>query len=146
MAAVCEGCGAETNQYTMRFFSGRAHYECRVCSHPRHRASQCVNPYENLVLEHVHDEFGKPVRVTSRRQLQQAEKRYNFRSVVGNYLEENFDKPPQQRKMSPIDEVTTAGRAGKKDAKGNRIGWMYPEVAEKMLAEVRAKNIDINKW
>lgn len=144
---VCDSCGEETARYVVRFYDGRLHQECRVCTHPRHSGySSCVNPYADLRLDHVLDEENKPVRVTSRRQLEQAEKRYNFRSLVAHTMSENFDKPPQQRKMNAIDEVTMAGRAGKKDEHGNRIGWMYPSIAESMLKEIREKGIDINDW
>lgn len=146
MAAICDDCGQETQRYVMKFWAGRAHYSCRVCEHPRHSAIACVNPYADLTLEHVLDEQGKPVRVTSRRQLEQAEKRYNFRSLVAHTNSDNFDKPPQQRKMDALDEVTAAGRAGKKDAQGNPIGWLYPSVAERMLKECREKGIDISTW
>ena len=54
-------------------------------------------------MDHVHDEYGKPIRVTSLRQLQAAESRYNFASVVGNMDDANVNTPPQQRKIQVAD-------------------------------------------
>jgi len=52
----------------------------------------CHNPYENLVLDHIRDEQGKPVRVNSARELADAEKKYNFIHAASHGLE---DEAPQ---------------------------------------------------
>jgi len=132
----------------MRFFSGRAHYTCHVCENPRHSIPQCVNPYANLVLEHARDEQGNPVRVTSKRQLLEAEKRYKFKSLVANWNSENFDKPPQLTPPCAADRIAAqvADVQGKRDAQGNRLGFMYPEIAAAQLKEIKEKGIDIDTW
>ena len=47
----------------------------------------CHNPYENLVLENIRDEKGKPVRVNSAKELADAEKKYNFIHAASHGLE-----------------------------------------------------------
>lgn len=150
MSEICESCGEDTPRYVMKFYSGRAHYTCHVCEHPRHSRVGQVNPFANMILEHVTGEDGKPVRVTSRRQLEAAEKKYHFRSLVAHSWEENFDKPPQLAQEHPADriarqmaEVTSSGQ---RDGDGKKKGWMYPEVAAAQLRELKEKNIDIRDW
>lgn len=58
------------------------------------------NPFSTageLILEHIYDENGKPLRVTSRRQLEEAESRYHFNHIPTNMDRENWDKPKQQQ-------------------------------------------------
>lgn len=50
------------------------------------------NAFQNLTLQNVHDEFGKPVTVNSERELRSAEKRYGFIHSASWGLE---NKPPQ---------------------------------------------------
>lgn len=78
-----------------------------------------------MELEHAHDEMGNPVRVTSLRQLQDAERRYGFKSLVANEREADFDKPPQHRQKDLHEATSEAG------------GWLYPEIAESMVQEMR---------
>lgn len=78
-----------------------------------------------MELEHAHDEFGQPVRVSSLRQLQAAERRYGFKSLVANEREADFDKPPQHRPKDLMEATSAAG------------GWLYPEIAESMIQELR---------
>ncbi len=56
-----------------------------------------------LTLDHVADEFGQKLHVENLRQLSAAEKRYGFQSVVLNSDAQNFDDPPQQRKIEVAD-------------------------------------------
>lgn len=58
-----------------------------------------VNPF-SITFDHVADEFGQHLHVDSIRQLEAAEKRLGFQSVVLNSDAQNFDDPPQQK---PID-------------------------------------------
>jgi hypothetical protein len=53
----------------------------------------------DLTLDHVH-EFGQKVHVSNIRELEAAEKRLGFQSVVLNSDAQNFDDPPQQK---PVD-------------------------------------------
>lgn len=93
MANVCEACGETC--YRTRFLAGRwLGLDCR-CVTDKAQAS-CNNPFGDLTLEHVFDERGNKVRITSSRQLAEAEKRYNFASVVRNQDSTNIDRPPEQ--------------------------------------------------
>lgn len=84
-----------------------------------------ANPFSALRLDHVHNELGQPVEVTSLRQLQQAEKHYKFKSLVANEREADFDKPPQHRQKDLFEATSESG------------GWLYPELAEAMIPELR---------
>lgn len=53
----------------------------------------CSNPYENLKLDNVRDEHGKPVVVHSLKELREAEKKYNFVHAVSS--DDQIDLPPQ---------------------------------------------------
>lgn len=57
------------------------------------KRGRCHNPYENLILEHVRDERGKPIHVNSEAELHAAEKRYNF---VHNATWGTEAEPPKQ--------------------------------------------------
>jgi hypothetical protein len=148
MSQICDSCGAETERYFIRFHSGRSYTECKVCNQPRHSAPSCVNPYADLTLEHVHDESGKPLRVTSKRQLLEAEKRFGFRSLVANMNSENFDKPPQVKNPDPYDRISQqlSEQVGRRDSHGNKLGFLYPEVARAQLRELKEKGISIDDW
>lgn len=103
--AKCEGCGESV--YRMRYSasaekmlgigSGSCHcYEGIV---GRELIARTTNTAFAIELDHVHDEFGHKVKVENLRQLSAAEKRYGFQSVVLNSDAQNFDDPPQQRRM-----------------------------------------------
>jgi putative FmdB family regulatory protein len=53
----------------------------------------CSNPYENLTLEHVRGEDGRPITVHSLKELHQAEKKYGFVHAVSS--DDQIDLPPQ---------------------------------------------------
>jgi len=57
----------------------------------------------SVTLQHVHDEFGKPIRVDNLRQLSAAESRYGFESCILSRNEQNFNDAPQQRKFGVAD-------------------------------------------
>lgn len=79
-----------------------------------------------MILDHVTDEeTGKPLRITSARQLREAEKRYKFRSLVGHTEEANFDKPPQGEKRNLAQIMLDEGK------------FLYPDVARSMIKEMR---------
>lgn len=131
MSAVCDKCGKEVSRYSqwpIEQPDGKYRFvtSCYVCEHPRHSAPSCANPFGDLVLEHVHDEQGKPVRVTSLRQLREAEKRYGFRSLVANSDEKNFDKPDVIAPKRPRDAFESMSEHNK---------WLYPDMARTMLAD-----------
>jgi hypothetical protein len=65
------------------------------CSAYDHSADNVNSPYLGLVLEHVRDEKGKPVRVDSLRQMSEVEKKYNVVHAVTSYGE-NYH-PPEKR-------------------------------------------------
>ena len=91
MASPCDKCGKRVAR--VRFVGARwLGHDCG-CAAERVLPT-ATNPYGDLTLQHVHDENGKPLRVTSARQLREAETRYNFSSVVANQDSKNFDTPP----------------------------------------------------
>jgi len=148
MSQQCDTCGEVTERYFVRFNNGKSFTECKVCNQPRHSAPSCVNPYADMILTHVHDESGKPLRVTSKRQLLAAEKRYGFRSLVANYNSENFDKPPQVKSPTPYDRISEqlTEQVGRSDSKGNKLGFLFPDVARAQLRELKEKGISIDDW
>ncbi len=104
MANNCGKCGQPC--YRTRFIGGEfLGIDCG-CLQER-RAQSAVVAFGELTLDHIHDERGHKVRVTSLRQLQEAEKRYNFASVVANYDARNVDTPPQQKVFGVSDVYKT---------------------------------------
>lgn len=100
MANVCDACGESV--FKTRFTAGKfIGLDCG-CLREQHIKS-AVNPFSDLTLEHISDEFGNKVRVTSLRQLQEAEKRYNFASAVANFDESHVNDAPQQKVFSVRD-------------------------------------------
>lgn len=133
MPVTCDDCGHVTTMYTTKFHAGGAHTSCKVCEHPVHSdLSLCANPFSELVIDAIHDEQGRPLRVTSARQLREAEKRYHFSSVIANWAERDFDKPPQQQKGSVGDFMS-------QDKK-----WLYPETVKEIHKDARRDGIDPN--
>ena len=121
---ICSRCHSDSSSFSIRITSRGVERVCRHCTSPHARQS-VVNPYAALRLDHVTDESGQPVEVTSLRQLQQAERRYKFRSLVANEREADFNNPPQHRQKDLFEATSEAG------------GWLYPELAEKMIPELR---------
>lgn len=119
---ICEECGVETMRSVTKFYATGPKTTCFRCEHPVH-SSPAANPYADLTLEHVITEDGKPLHVTSKRQLLEAEKKYHFRSLVAHTDEANFDKPPQTEKRNLNQMFTDTNR------------WMYPETAKRMLKD-----------
>jgi hypothetical protein len=120
---ICDECGFDSPSYSIRVTPRGPRRVCRHCKSPRSRES-VVNPYD-LTLDHVHDHSGQPLRVTSLRQLQAAEKEFRFRSLVANENENRFDEPPQHKQPDLFEATTEAGN------------WLYPEVATQMVRELR---------
>lgn len=121
--ATCATCGEVTAKFTTKFpaNSSTPVITCSVCENPRHSlaSGQGGSFFDELVLDHVHDESGQPVRVSSVRQLREAEKRYNFRHHAANMDQANWDKPPQAPSGSIQDNIK----------------WLHPELAERMLKD-----------
>lgn len=133
MSAICSNCARPTIHYKQKLAPAGAPADapkwiitCHACANPRH-SELTANPLAELVMDHVHDESGNPVRVTSLRQLREAEKRYHFSSVVANQDAANFDTPPKHTSGDVMAEMTRENK------------WLYPEVAEQMLADMKAK-------
>lgn len=57
-----------------------------------------INPYD-ITFDHVADEFGNKLHVGSIRELERAEQRLGFQSVVLNKDAQNFDDAPQQPRV-----------------------------------------------
>jgi putative FmdB family regulatory protein len=108
-AQRCDACGARFEIIALSFDAPRPCPQCsslattniielcafRVSTRKRTddvKRGKAHNPYENLTLDHVKDERGKPVKVNSEAELHAAEKRYGFVHAASWGLE---DKPPQ---------------------------------------------------
>jgi hypothetical protein len=110
MANVCESCHEVV--YRTRFVRGRwLGLDCRCFADPPVEAG-ATNPYADLTIEHVYGDDNKPIRVTSARQLREAEKRFEFCSVVANMESRHFDDAPQQRVIRVEDVYKRKFRRG----------------------------------
>jgi hypothetical protein len=97
---LCDNCGESVHR--TRFTGGKfIGIDCRCFREQQIKSA--VNPFSDLTLEHIHDESGNKVRVTSLRQLQEAEKRFNFASAVANFDESHVNYAPQQKVFSVAD-------------------------------------------
>jgi hypothetical protein len=110
MSQRCENCNEVA--YKLRFMPtlkkslGYGSGSCR-CAEKHLFQTEAIpkstkNPFD-YTLNHVHDEFGKPLRVHSIKELSAAETRLGFQSVVLNSDAQNFDDPPQQRRVEMAD-------------------------------------------
>ena len=99
MSHRCDQCGTVVYR---RIFSRERNQdlgvECGCTSRPRVLADSTTSVFD-YTLNHVHDEFGKPLRVHNIKELSAAEKRLGFQSVVLNSDQQNFDDPPQQKRV-----------------------------------------------
>lgn len=100
MANICEGCG-ESVYRTILVGKKWLGADCGCTRMARIMAS--TQSAFGITLQHVHNEFGQPIKVENIRQLSAAEKRYGFESVVLNSDAQNFDDPPQQKRVSVAD-------------------------------------------
>lgn len=94
---TCSVCGERVYRACVLVTGETVGYDCRCAKTPV--AIDYDNPFRNegeLRLNHVHDEQGKPLRVTSRRQLEEAQKKHNFNHVPTNMDKANWDSPKQQ--------------------------------------------------
>lgn len=104
MANVCSQCSKDVHR--TRWSPGLSKWIGVDCGCLREQALQTtVNPFSDLVLDHVFDERGQKVRVTSIHQLREAEKRYHFSHHVANSMEANFNSPTQQQAYSVRERV-----------------------------------------
>ena len=102
MANTCEGCS--TSVYRTIFNVGQKKWlgvECG-CTRAARAMVSTLNPFA-IEFQHVNDEFGRPLKVENLRQLSAAEKRLGFQSVVLNSDAQNFNDPPQQKKITMQD-------------------------------------------
>ena len=102
MSQRCELCN--TVVYRRRYMAERKiwlGFDCGCLAADRIPRST-INPFA-IEFQHVNDEFGNHLRVESIRQLEAAEKRLGFQSVVLNSDAQNFDDPPQQKPISIAD-------------------------------------------
>jgi hypothetical protein len=84
----CDSKNLEQLFSTCSFRTGTAKFEMK--RGPAH------NPFENLTLQHVRDDHGKPVKVNSERELRAAEKKYGFVHHASHSLtQDGLDTPPQ---------------------------------------------------
>ena len=113
MANICDACGQSVHR--VRFSGGKfLGVDCH-CLQERRRSVEAPAvdmTYDGLVLEHVHGEDGKPLRVTSSRQLARAEQQFDFISVVRNMEAQNFNDAPQQRRFEVGDFYKRKFRGG----------------------------------
>lgn len=98
---ACDQCGEQV--FRTRFIRGKwLGLDCR-CVRELPVDPGAVNPYADLTLDHVSDEYGNKVRITSSRQLGEAEKRYNFASVTRNFNSDRIEQAPQQKVFTVSD-------------------------------------------
>lgn len=98
MSQKCGSCGKD--QYRVTFVASTSQWLGAECGCLRTRILRDMdNPFATsgeLVLDHVMDGSGNKVRVTSMRELRQAENKFNFEHVASNNDRSNWDKPKQQ--------------------------------------------------
>ena len=110
--ATCKQCGGTVGVLRL-VGDGFVGVDCGCASGGALRREAGQNPYGDLTLDHVSNERGEKVRVTSSRQLSAAEQRYGFASVVRNQNSENINRAPQQK-------VFTVGDVYKRKFAGGR--------------------------
>lgn len=102
MANICSNCGVSV--YRTIFNVAKKQWLGVECGCTRRaRAQASTQSVFSITFDHVHDEFGQKLKVGSLRELSAAEKRLGFQSVVLNSDAQNFDDPPQQRKLEVAD-------------------------------------------
>ena len=110
MSQSCGQCGETC--YRLRFMPtlkkslGYGPGSCQCAE--RHLGQRSAIPQSTeskfkIRFDHVADSFGNHLEVSSIRQLEAAEKRLGFQSVVLNSDAQNFDDPPQQRPITVAD-------------------------------------------
>lgn len=105
MAQACGSCGKDN--YRVVFVAGTSQWLGAECGCLRTRILRDMdNPFSTageLILDHVTDSSGNKVRVTSLRELRQAESKFNFEHVASNNDRVNWDKPRQQTAYQVTD-------------------------------------------
>ena len=107
MAQQCGQCGKDNYRTTFVASQGKwlgAECGCFSVRFLRDTDSPFSTNGE-LVLQHIHDSDGKPLRVTSMRELEAAQSKYHFNHVVTNMDRGNQDQPKQQRVYTIRDLV-----------------------------------------
>lgn len=116
---LCEQCGQSV--YRTKFSTAKKQWlgvDCG-CTQMARIAASTVNPF-SIVFDHVSDEFGNKLKVENIRQLSAAEKRLGFQSVVLNSDAQNFNDPPQQRKIDISDVHAWKFSSRERHAAGGR--------------------------
>ena len=72
--------------------------ECGCTRRPRVLGDSTKSSFD-ITFDHVNDEFGNKLHVENIRQLEAAQNRLGFQSVVLNADAQNFDDPPQQKRV-----------------------------------------------
>jgi putative FmdB family regulatory protein len=108
----CRDCGCTFEAIVLSFTAPRPCPECgsedteQLVSVPHFRTrargfeikrGQAHNPYQNLTLQHIRGEDGKPITVNSERELHAAERKYGFVHAASWGLEK---EPPQHEKWA----------------------------------------------
>jgi|FreactTroBogLake_1042271.scaffolds.fasta_scaffold41506_2 hypothetical protein len=122
---TCDSCHQEADVYSRVLTRSGFKTRCRACARPKVRPS-CFNPFSDLALDHVRTSDGRPVHVSSLRQLREVEKEHRCISLVGNMDEARFDDPPQHKPQTAFDTMSQERR------------WLFPDVAEAMVKDMRA--------
>jgi hypothetical protein len=100
--AKCGNCGKDVAR--QRFLQESLKWVGVDCGCVRALAiANLANPWSDLTLQHIHDEQGKPIRVTSIHQLREAEKRYEFKHHLANSNSEHFNIPPTHKPQTVLD-------------------------------------------
>lgn len=94
--------------YRTRFHHGRKKWlgvDCK-CAREASIMVDMDNPFRTngeLTLQHIHGDDGKPLRVTSMRQLEAAQTKHHFNHIPTNMDRANWDTPKQQRVTTVSD-------------------------------------------
>lgn len=105
MATKCEACNTVVYRRRLKLeepnkgkFLG---FECGCLAADR-IPKGCTNPFK-IRFDHVRDELGNHLEVDNIRELERAQNRLGFQSVVLNSDAQNFDDPPQQKSIQVGD-------------------------------------------
>lgn len=103
MAQKCDVCSREV--YRTTYIGGKWVGEDCGCRNPP-MIHDCDSPFRDgatLTLDHIHNERGEKVVVSSIRQLREAEKRHGFVHHASNMSKRDWGNAPQQRRYTIAD-------------------------------------------
>ena len=97
---TCDQCGERVHRARVLLSGLTVGYDCKCTRVDAGMQVDFDNPFRTageLRLSHIYGDDGKPLRVTSRRQLEEAQQKYHFNHIPTNMDRANWDSPKQQR-------------------------------------------------